>query len=233
MANKIALTTIREDFDKKLESAKELFDAIQPFATGSNAAIQGQAALYPGQARRVAGLSFMLMVTAMEDLVEATFVRYLAGAKAPDGTAPKLRLSKASSLPHAYQVLSGDPDHKAQSQHLSWTDWSATIKLAKVFLEDDKPYSSISDLEKSRLADAVKIRNRVAHFSTKCRNAFIGVARSYMGIKEKKKLPQGFTVGQLLVEKSSKHFGTNCGTKFYFDHFYKLFDGVAARICPK
>lgn len=233
MANTISLTTVRKDFDKKLTSAKELFDAVQPIATGSRDAIQGQAALFPGQARRVVGLSFMLMVMAMEDLVEATIVRYIAGSKAPDGTQPQLRLSNAGSIPHAYQLLSGNPDHKPGAQYLTWADWGETIKLAKVFFEDGKPFSSLSLLERSRLADAAKIRNRVAHFSGKCRNDFNTVARSYMGLAGTAKLPQGFTVGQLLVETSNKHFGNGCGTKFYYDHFRKLFEDVAAKICPK
>ncbi len=233
MANNISLKTVRSDFDKKLVSAKELFDAVQPFATGNQAAIQGQAALFPGQARRVVGLSFMLMVMALEDLVEAAFVRYIAGAKAPNGTGPNLRLSRAASMPHAYQLLSGDPDHKPGTQYLTWSDWGATIKLAKVFFEDGLPFGSVSLLERSRLADAVKIRNRVAHFSAKCRNDFNTLARSYMGLAAGAKLPQGFTVGQMLVEKSNKHFGNGCGTKFYFDHFHKLFGDVADKICPK
>jgi hypothetical protein len=232
MAKKPALITIKKDFIAKIDSANDLFDAVQPLAFGNEAAIKGNAALFPGQARRVVGLAFMQMVMAMEDLVEASLVRYLAGATSPSGYAPPLRLSTASSLGHAYQLLSGNPDHKAESQYLSWTDWGATIKLAKVFLKDGEPFSSLTPLERSRLADSIKIRNRVAHFSGKCRSDFNAVARSYLGLSPEDKLKQGYMVGQLLVEKSNKHFGPSCGTKFYFKHFHKLFTDVGTKICP-
>jgi hypothetical protein len=39
--------------------------------------------LHPKHFRRIVELAFMSMVSSWEDFVEAVFVRYLAGAKAP------------------------------------------------------------------------------------------------------------------------------------------------------
>ena len=217
----------------KLDSAKDLFDAVQPLATGNEASIKGKATLFPGQARRAAGLAFMQMVMALEDLIEAAFIRYIAGAPAPNGTAPNLRLGAAENLQHAYQLLSGNPSHRAGIDYLTWSDWSATIKLSKVFFVDGAPFSSLTHLEKDRLRDATKIRNRVAHFSDKCRKDFNEVARTHLGLGSNDKLRKGHSVGDLLIVKSPRCFGKNCGNKFYFDHYHQLFQAVAQKICPK
>ena len=87
----------------------------------------------PGQARRVAALAFMHMVMGWEDLVEATFIRYLVGAKSPSGWSPRLRLGPASRLDHAYKLHQG-PAFRRGSDYLNWSNWGAMSSLSEGFL---------------------------------------------------------------------------------------------------
>lgn len=227
-----SLNTVRNQFDAKLESARTLFDAVRVFAEGPQAGIVGNPPIYPGHAWRIVGLAFMQMAMAWEDMVESTFARFLAGAKSPSGYAPELRLSDAHNLDHSYQLMSGNPSHRRGTDYLTWVDWGEVIKLAKVFFVGGQPFGHLSLLERDRYADAVKIRNRVAHFSDKCRKDFLVVAKNHLGIQPNGKLPKGFTVGQLLATVGVRGFGNAAPNQYYFYHYHSLFQGMANKICP-
>jgi hypothetical protein len=195
MPNKASLRTFRQNFDRRWKSAKDLFEAVRPLAVGDWNSIKGWAALYPGQARHVTALSFMHLVIGWEDLVEASFLRYLVGGASPSNWKANLRVGPAASIDHAYQLISGSPGFRRGTDFLLWSDWTRVIALARVFFVDGEPFSLLTPLERDRLHDAVTIRNRVAHSSTKTRKEFIELARRHLGIEQNRKLSQGFSVG--------------------------------------
>lgn len=232
MANKPALNTVRKAFDKRLQSSCDLFCTVQVFAEGTWDAINGWESLYPGQARRVVALSFLQVAISWEDFIESCFIRYLMGARSPSGYAPQLRLSPASSISHACQLASGNPKFKVGSDYIPWTSWSDVIDRAQVFFHAGAPFSTLTHLQRDRLTDAIRIRNRVAHGSAKVRKDFIEVARRHLGLKPEKKLVQGYDVGQLLLDKSAKCFGKGIKQTTYFELYANLFCDLADRICP-
>ena len=232
MAKTPALSTTRAQLEKSLNSAEELYLAVKPFADGTWDAINGWEALFPGQARRVVSLAFLQSVIAWEDFVEAVFVRYLAGAEAPSGYRPSLRLAAAKSLPHAFQLASGDPDYDPQKHYTSWNKWKNVESLAKVFFDAGRPFTNVTEQEKQRLADSVLIRNRIAHSSPKCKSDFVKVAKAHLGVAATGKLPQGFSTGQLLLTQSNRLFGAAAPVKPFIEHYLDVIRSCADRICP-
>ena len=232
MPNRPSLNTVRSAFDRRVTSARDLYDAVEAYASGTWYSIQGWELLYPGQARRVVALAFMQLVMGWEDLVEGCFVRYLTGAAAPDGSGPRLRVGAASTMDHAYKLVSGNPAFRRGSDYLNWSKWGEVVDRAKLFFVRGEPFCRLTQLERARLADATKMRNRVAHSSQKCRKEFVEVAKTHLGIAASGKLPRGFDLGQLLVNKSSRCFGANAAARPYFHHYEAIFGQMAQRVCP-
>jgi hypothetical protein len=169
----------------------------------------------------------MDIVIGWEDFIESCFIRYLAGSTSPNGYKSILRCGSAKSILHAYQLASGKPEFRIGSNYLQWQNHKEVIETARVFFERGEPFSLLSQLQKDRLLDAIKIRNRVAHASAKCKKDFGVVSRRHV-----QKVYQGFSVGQLLIDKSSKGFGNAVTKQSYFMHYFKLFEDMAQVICP-
>ena len=168
MSVKPALVSARKVFDERLKSALSLYSYAEKIANGTWEFITRWEPLHARQAQKIVALCFMDIVAAWEDFVESCFIRYLAGATSPSGYKPSLRSGPARSILHAYQFVSGRPAFKVGAHYLQWQSWSEVISAARVFYEDGEPFSLLSQLQRERLGDATKIRNRVAHTSAKC-----------------------------------------------------------------
>lgn len=228
MPNKPALVSARALFDNRLLSALNLYSYVETTANGTWDSIVSWEPLHPRQAQKIVALCFMDIVTGWEDFIESCFIRYLAGATSPNGYNPILRCGCAKSISHAYQLASGKSEFKIGSNYLQWQNHKDVVETAKVFFERGEPFSRLSQLQKDRLLDAIKIRNRVAHASEKCKKDFGVVSRQHV-----QKVHQGFSAGQLLIDKSSKGFGNAVPKQSYFMHYLKLFQDMAQLICPK
>lgn len=227
-----ALSTVCKRFGGAIQSAADLYSAVRPFSEGTWDSINGWEPIYPGQARRIVSLAFLQIVIGWEDFVEATFIRYLAGAMSPSAYTPVLRLGTAKSLSHAYQLATGEPGYDPQKHFGKWNNWKDIEELAKVFFDSGRPFTNLTQHEKQRLSAAIYIRNRVAHSSSKCRSDFVRVSKEHLGISTKSALPQGFSVGHLLLTSSKRLFGPNAEEKPYFEHYLDVFESAAKRICP-
>ena len=228
MANKPSLKSIRSVFDDRLSSSLGLYSYAEEIAKGTWESITGREPLHPRQAQKIVALSFMDIVAGWEDFVEGSFVRYLAGATSPNGYRPSMRCGYAKSIPHAYQLASGNPAFKIGSHYFQSNSWRDVVEAAKVFYENGEPFSLLSPFQKEKLADASKIRNRIAHTSDKCKKEFGVVARQCVP-----NVHQGYSAGQLLIYKSNKGFGRSAPTQSYFRHYLSLFEDLAEVICPK
>jgi len=225
---------IREQFLSAIDSATKLYTQVQKVSTIRASPTHPR--LHAEHVRRVVELAFMGIVASWEDFVEGTMVRYVAGAKTSSDYAPTLRLGAAKSLEHAYQLVTGDPDHDPAKHYVSWNDPVATCKLARVVFEAGRPYvgqldnNNVSQL----LKDATKLRNRVAHASVKCREDFKSVARRFKGLPNGAKLTQGYRVGDLLTEKAERHFGDRAKNKgsTFFEAYCDLYQKLAKKIVP-
>lgn len=228
MSNKPSLKSTRQLFDKRLQASLSLYSYAEITANGTWDSIVGWEPLHPRQAQKIVALCFMDIVIGWEDFIESCFIRYLAGSTSPNGYKPTLRCGCAESIHHAYQLASGRSDFKIGSNYLQWQTHKDVVETAKVFFEKGEPFSLLTQLQKDRLLDATKIRNRVAHASEKCKKDFGVVSRQHV-----QRVYQGFSAGRLLIDKTSKCFGNAAPTQSYFKHYWLLFVNLAQIICPQ
>lgn len=232
MASKPKLTSVKRAFHEGLVSSLNLFAAVFDFTDRKKTwdAIYGWEPIHPAQARRVVALAFMNIVASWEEFVQATFIRYMVGATSPSGFRPALRVGPCASLKHAGQLLTKRMDFNFESDFISWSSWSEVNNRAKLFFDDGRPFSAITNKDRERLQNAVVIRNRVAHFSDKSRAEFIKVAKQHRGQHSGAKLERGYDVGKLLLEEPRLFVGSN--RKSYFEAYVDLFLGLADIVSP-
>jgi hypothetical protein len=188
--------------------------------------------LHPKQVRRIVELAFMGMLSAWDDFLEATFVRYLAGATAPNGFRPVLRLGPANSLIHAYQVLTADPHFDLAKKYTKFSDAGWVASQATLFFEAGHPFVGLTSRQQL-LSHAVAIRNRVAHSSEKSKTDFKKTALAFL-VPLSGKLTQGFRAGDLLMAPATRHFPSDILSRHpsVFDAYAALFDAEANRLVP-
>ncbi len=219
---------VRWSLETALDSASTLHANVSRLSAVRAAANVPR--LHPKQAHRVVELAFMGAIAAWEDFLEETTIRYLAGAIADSGYSPRLRLGKCENIEHAYRIYSGNPAYDATKQYLNWRDPTSVIAAAKLFFYQGHPYTLPLTNFGARLKDAVKIRDRVAHSSTKAREDFNKVARRLRGGP----LHQGYRVGDLLTSNANNNFGhtTLCGGKTVFGAYVTILKECATRVVP-
>jgi len=188
--------------------------------------------LHPGQARRIVALAFMNIVAAWEEFVQGTFIRYMAGASSGNGYKPRLRFGPSESLAHAGQILSGKKEFGFQKDYFNWSSWKDVLSRAELFFSNGEPYSNVPEKYHRVIKDAFIIRNRIAHSSRKCRSEFNSLARRYLGLRKSAKLPQGYSVGNVLVEPNVRGFSKNHSPVDYFSAFCEIFTEIADISAP-
>lgn len=226
-----ALKSIRDKFDQNLYSAMLLYEVAQKFSPPPPDAPNARPPVSRGQARRVAGLAFLVMVRAWEELVESCLVRYLAGASAPSGYQPALNTAKARTIAAAYQTATArNGGLGGNGSYLSVSDWGRVTEFARRHFNEGQPFTSLNDAQRQKFANAIKIRNRVAHSSKKCRTEFLAVVTSHEMPNEER--PRGYTVGHLLLKVGNHGFGKQARQQTFFLHYRALFHAMANQICP-
>jgi hypothetical protein len=227
MPNHPALTSTVRAFDIALQSAANLNVAVTPFCARTYDGIL-ERPLHPNQARRVVALSFLAATAAWEEFLGAIFVRYVAGAPSPGGYRPPLLLGPACSLEHAYNLVSGTPDFDPESRFLNWGP-DETLGRAKLFFPPGSPFERAISGAKRQLKDAAVIRNRVAHSSPKSRSDFVEVARRLL---QRHQLTQGYSVGDLLLERPRAQLHPNAGGSTVFEAYLNLFIHLREVLAP-
>jgi len=225
-----ALKSVRQSFENTVISSANLFGAVEPFCARTYEGI-AENPLHPSQARRVVGLAFLAVASAWEEFLESVFVRYLAGAKSPQGYAPHLRVGTAASLQHSYELITGKFGYEPEENVMSWSSPAQVIRRASIFFYQGQPFRSALDQRQDRLQDAVAIRNRVAHLSTRARSEFKRVALHHLG-RPGGKLPQGYTAGDLLVERAVRFFPQETTTSSFFIEYLEMYLDLAGRLAP-
>jgi len=231
MARTLNATIAAKQFHSNYNSALGLVEKVEPYLA-LNADNIGSDDFHPLQARKIIALAFMGLVASWEGFLEDVFIRYMAGAKTVAGYSPTLKSGACKSLSKAYEVFTGKPGFDPELNYLSWTDYSRVIKRAETFFRDGKPFSDISGADIHRIADAVIIRNRIAHASSKSKSQFKKVAlRHFPGTGTK--LPAGLNPGSLLMQSCNVNFSKQPDPKN--DTFYAyadLFARCVHTICP-
>jgi hypothetical protein len=176
----------------------------------------------------------MGVCAAWEEFLEASMVRYLAGAKTDLGYAPQLQVAPCRTILRAYQLLSGRSNYDPEQNYLTWTIPSIVVKRAESYFVAGDPYRAPLQREADRLKQAVKLRNRVAHGSTKCRSDFKAAANAVRRKPPETRLGQGFRAGALLSEPAGVFFGDGVPALniSIFEAFMQSFERSAHEIVP-
>jgi hypothetical protein len=223
------LASIKKELLADITSAETLVVSVRKLG-----AVNPKAAnrMHPKHVRRVVELAFMGVVAAWEEFLELVFVRYLAGASAPNGFAPVLRAGKATSVSHAYQVVAQKPSFDVTKDYLKFSDPAWTVAQARFFFDGGRPFDSLTN-STSLFQHASAIRNRVAHSSAKCRADFRATAIAFLQPPHGK-LTQGYRCGDLLLSQALRHFGQRVVQKklTIFEAYMALFRTLADRIVP-
>lgn len=224
---------IRDSFLAASQSAKDLVEAVSGLA-----AIHPNTAgprLHPEHCRRVIELAFLGLVSAWEEFLEQSFVRYLAGAKADNNYAPTLRLGKATSMEHAYHLISGDPTYDPRKNYSKFSEPKWVVAISKNYFELGAPYATKLHPNLQVLQEAIRLRNRVAHNSGKSREDFKRSARAHLGLAENAPLTQGYGVGDLLSSKAERLFGQQAKDSgwSYFTAYVARVRRLAKEIAPE
>jgi len=177
----------------------------------------------------------MGVCAAWEDFLEATMVRYLANAETDSGYKPPLRVGPCASIPHAFEVLSGKPGYNPEEHYMAWTNPTAVVRLAEVFFVGGAPFKNPLTREAGRLKHAVKVRNRVAHGSEKCKLDFRGSANSILQRPVTTSLGQGYRAGELLCDTAGAFFGAHIPALNLpvFESYMRIYAQLAEEIVPR
>lgn len=228
MAAKPQIDHVRRTLIAEIIRAQNLVHAVQALP-GRSPRSQGDG-LYAKQVAQIIELAFMGMVSAWEEFLEASLVRYMTGtATKTTGYCPTPKFGRATDLNHAYEILSNDPEYKRGKAYLKVTDPRSVWRTADFFF-DPHPYGALNGKD-SLIRHASAIRNRVAHNSEKCRKAFKVTATSLLGTKQ---LTSGYQPGTLLMTPVRKHFPKAYITQqlTHFDAYAQMYEELARVIIP-
>ena len=218
---------LRLNLAADIESARSLATAALQLQ-----AVNQPGRLHPKHVRRIVELAFLGVVAEWDGFVEQAFVRYLCGAATNTGCAPTLAVGRARNIQHAYAIVSQSATYNPTQQYLRFSDARWTLQKAGFFFAGVTPFDALR-AHLARLQDAVAIRNRVAHNSSKSRADFKGVALAYVN-PGGGTLSQGYRAGDLLLTPATRHFGGSPITpgRTYFDAFLDMYDQLALRVVP-
>ncbi len=210
-----------KDFQLALDSATNLYVAVSPYLDSSYDAIYTNP-LHPSQAKMIVGLSFLRIYAAWESFLEDVFLRYICGAKAKSGYCPNRKIIGVNSINEAYHIIACDPEFDIEKGYLVWTDYKKVIGRAKIYFNDGKPFTELSDVERQMIKEGNIIRNRIAHSSEKCIQDFITIVKQKENIT---KLPKGYSVGRFLIE-NRKGIPDIISGHDRFECYINMFDSV-------
>ncbi len=220
---------VKTTFFREIKAAEDLVIKVRGLAGGINR--NAASGLHPKHVRQVIELVFMGVVASWEEFLEMALVRYVAGAKTNANYAPTPKFGSASSIAHAYQVLSNNPNFDQLKDYLKVSDPRWVTNTAD-FLFSAHGFADIKN-NVALLKHASAIRNRVAHSSGKCRADFRATAIHFLQ-PTNDKLTQGYGPGDLLNTAVARHFGQPAiqAQKTYFSAYADLYKSLADKVVP-
>ncbi len=222
---------IKKEFDRVIRSADGIYISMLPYVDLSYEGIY-ENPIHPLQATKIIELSFMNIISAWEEFAQAVFVRYMIGGVSESDYSPVLRIGRCLSLNHAMDLIAGKSDFDPSIDYLDWSNWTKVLDKAKLFFEKAKPFSSVNENQRQLIRDSVIIRNRVAHSSKKCKQAFNILAKRYLGLRGSESLPRGFSVGRLLISDKVRGFNKAYESDNYYQSFSVMFRKLSDIIAP-
>ena len=220
---------VRRDFIHKTNASRNLVRAIDQLPRMD--ARRNVDGIHPKHVVQITELAFMGAVSAWEEFLDRTLVRYLAAAATDSGYHPIPKFGSANSIGHAYELLSQNVDYDPQKNYLKVSDPRWVTRTADFFFSRHS-YTVLED-NIALLRAAQAIRNRIAHNSEKCRSDFKESALWFIR-PQNDTLQNGYGPGALLVDTARRHFKrpiiqSNCS---HFIAYMELYDSLANSIVP-
>lgn len=191
MANKIKLQPIKDNFQDRLALYQEIYDFLEPLSS------QNQ-----GNSRRVMKcqeIAFLGVLSAWENFLEATFLRYMTGAVCDVVDLPTLRFGPVPTLIKAGQLLRQNAS-EGKEAYLTFSVEKLKTRV-KLYFEGGIYINFIQKTNYlSILGDAEILRNHTAHESKS--------AKEKMKRLRRKLIPspaQGASTGVILQMASNIH----------------------------
>lgn len=223
------VTPVRDAFLAEIATARGLVAAVQalPQQVHPNA----PRGIHPKHVRQIAGLAFMGVIAAWEEFLERTLVRYLAGAATNSGYTATPKYGRATSIGHAYELLSQDANYDPLKHYLKVSDARWVWRTADFFFSQH--HYGVLTLKSDLLINANRIRNRIAHDSNKCKADF-KTSAVWFTQPQNGNLPQGFSPGSLLLTTATRNFGNamNAAGISHFEAYLRVYEGLANGIVP-
>ena len=194
----ISTIPVRRQFLAAISTAQRIYAPVRESCVWNYESIN-EGDFHPRVAFKVVGLAFLSIVSAWEEYLENSFLRYMAGAQYGASHSPKLRIGRCRNTIHARQVLTGTINSNDAVRFMRWNDYSWVLSSATIHFNKGEPYSKLSQLYQSRLRDAQIIRNRVAHSSSRARTQFKRMLNANIGDPKDTPLPYGMSPGKYLV----------------------------------
>lgn len=120
--------------------------------------------------------AFLKMFIYWESFVESSFASYLVGEASTNGTTVTTHVTP-SDRAHALKILIGT------QKYVDWANHEIVRRLADLYLENGKPFSSNISSISSELSDLKTIRNAAAHLSSTTQHQLDALATRVLGHK--------------------------------------------------
>ena len=215
---------IRKGFLNEIRSARTLVSTVGQLPRKIQPS--NKVGIHPKYVEQITGLAFMGVVSAWEEFLELTLVRYVAGA-AGTNYSPVHKFGSANSIAHSYELLSQNPNYDPQKNYLKVNDSRWVLQVAD-FIFDQHPYGNLSS-KTELLRNALNIRNRIAHNSSKSRSKFKETAVWFLQPKNNL-LRRSYGPGTLLSDKVKRHFKSK--GQSHFIAYLDLYESLAEAIVP-
>jgi len=142
---------------------------------------------------------FLRSVTSFESFIEKLFLAILLG-KAPDIKGKSLIV--VASRPALQVIL------LQNNNYLDWLPYSKTEGRANIYLKDGKPFTNITDGDKSQIKTITVIRNAIAHKSDYAMREFKEKVVGNRPLLTNEKRPAGFLRSQIRANPRQLRFQT-------------------------
>lgn len=147
---------------------------------------------------------FLRTVTSFEVSLEEQFIATLSGRAQYDRRRVSLRMTAVSRQVLMDIILQGD-------RYLTWLPFSQTEDRAKIYLKDDKPFSELTDGDKSMMRTITTIRNAIAHRSRHATSEFKRTVIGNRPMLSGEKSPAGFLRSQARAAPMRNRFEVYAG----------------------
>lgn len=142
---------------------------------------------------------FLRAITSFEVFLEEQFIAIMRGRATYDPGRVTVRMTATSRQALMDILLRGE-------QYMTWLPFSQTERRANIYLRGGKPFSELTDGDKSMIRTITTIRNAIAHRSTHATEEFKRTVIGSRTLRPSEKTPAGFLRAQARAAPTRNFF---------------------------